>query len=127
MSFRCDLYCLETDEGFVTHVAQTKKDGLEEFISEFGEHPFNTLTALDTKDGLDWLDSYKKWSHGYDELPRVPINLPHDGETFIDLTLEDFLGRLLYLKETGYTFPDYVIDTVKEEIEESKSQNSKES
>jgi hypothetical protein len=45
-----------------------------------------------------------------------PLGLPHDGESFNDETLEDFLARLLMLREAGYRFPDYVLERVREEI-----------
>lgn len=51
-----------------------------------------------------------------DEL--VAIGLPHDGKTFNDATLEEFKERLLSLRAAGYSFPNYVLETVDAEIAE---------
>lgn len=45
------------------------------------------------------------------------IGLPHDNATFNDDTLEEFRERLLALRAIGYSFPNYVIDVVDEEID----------
>ncbi len=89
-NFKCDLYCYEyVYGGYVTHVA--------------GRRLINH-TPLEERDIL---------------LDYEDIKLPHAGEVFNDETLEDFLERLIYLRGLGYKFPDYVIEAVKQEIDEA--------
>lgn len=53
---------------------------------------------------------------------RKPVGLSHDGKSFNEPDLTLFLSRLLYLKDVGYGVPDFVIQTVREEIaEEAKA------
>ena len=53
------------------------------------------------------------------ECPRVSIGLPHDGQTFNDPTIADFLDRLIYLRGIGYKFPDQVLADVRQEIQDN--------
>lgn len=105
-NFACDLYCYaDARGGWTTHVANNrvvrdvpKVDHMlplndEKFLAELRvQHAF-----LDTAE-------------------RAPIGLPYDGKTFNDPTLEDFRARLVMLREVGYNFPDYVLESVDEEI-----------
>ena len=47
---------------------------------------------------------------------RRAIGLPFDGETFNDTTLYGFLARLITLRDTGYRFPDDVLERIDREI-----------
>jgi hypothetical protein len=47
---------------------------------------------------------------------RVPIGLRHDGKTFNSETLAELEELLLSLRAIGYRFPDYVLDTIREEM-----------
>ena len=49
---------------------------------------------------------------------RKPIGGPNDGESFCDLSLEDFRDRLTELKQAGYQFPEDIFETISEEIEQ---------
>lgn len=51
-----------------------------------------------------------------DKCELVKIGLPHDNETFNDSTLEEFRERIIYLRGLGYSCPDYVIETIDQEI-----------
>lgn len=58
-------------------------------------------------------------------VERVPIDLPHAGETFNDATAALFLERLVMLRGLGYKFQDDLLDAVQEEVdEENNHQNS---
>jgi hypothetical protein len=108
--FQCDLYCYEhVDGGFITHVAYNRPKYKEPL-------PAPIDPAKDTI--KKWLERHKKVLTMVSEAERISITLPHAGESFCDNTLEDFLARLIKLRELGYRFPDYVIERVKEELEE---------
>jgi hypothetical protein len=55
----------------------------------------------------------------FQRVPKVPIGLPYDGQTFIDENIEMFRDRLLMLKELGYKFPNRVLAKVGDEVRES--------
>ncbi len=109
--FQCDLYCYESKSGYETHIAQNR------FV--FREPmPPPVEFSLDTSD--QWFARHQAVMREVDRADKVKIGLPHDGESFTDTSLEDFLTRLIHLKDVGYQFPDDVIETVKEEMENEK-------
>jgi len=101
----CDLYCYESNEGFVTHVAANRVVGEIPFVPH--------LLSVDP-------DAYHKAHNAQmeflDTAERKVIRLPYNGQTFVDDTLEDFLERVKHLKETGYHVPDFVIESIEGEI-----------
>lgn len=106
--FLCDLYCYEDIRGgFTTHVAALKVVYAE---------PLPPVCPIEDF-GWWWL-RHQKVMQMHKTADKVPIGLPHDGETFNDDTLEEFIDRLLMLKEAGYRFPEDVIEAVREEIRE---------
>lgn len=99
MDFGCDLYCYESSEGFVTHVAEQRVVGdipkvdtalLLNYTEENGNKFFEQQTAQ-----FDFLKT----------ADREPIGLKYDGQTFYD-DKETFLERLKMLREEGYKFPE---------------------
>lgn len=102
-NFECDLYCYQSDEGYVTHVARIKtRPGTARPV------PGETM------------DKYL----GRLSESTVEIGLPFDGVTFTDETLEDFEARLRMLRETGYRFPDSVFDMIREERLDDQAKNA---
>jgi hypothetical protein len=105
--FQCDLYCYESCYGgFQTEVAGNRVIYSEPLPPEV---PFDWP-------GLEWRSRHEKVMQMVKSAKCEPLGLPHDGESFNDETLEDFLARLLMLREAGYRFPDYVLERVREEI-----------
>lgn len=91
---RCDLYCYEDCAGgFTTHVAGNR------IVGDIPTEP-----SLESPLDPGWAE-------------RAPIGLAHDGETFNDPDLRSFLARLVMLREAGYSFPDYVLDDVRSELD----------
>jgi len=115
--FQCDLYCYEHVDGtWTTHVAATRPIWT----------PPEGGTLLDLpdpdagKEAFDaWAVKHKARDDALEKAEHVDIGGPYDGETFRDVTLADFKARLLHLREVGYNFPDYVLETVDEEMAES--------
>lgn len=115
--FQCDLYCYaDVNGGYTTHVAANRvmfNKPLPKPIT-LGPHPNKAQVK-------EWLNRNQFVSNLLDDddaVTRVPITLPFAGDTFNDTTLEDFLDTLIKLKEVGYVFPQYVIETVESEIKD---------
>jgi hypothetical protein len=131
-NWKCDLYCYEeVSGGFTTHVASNRI---------VGEVPEASFALLQKNDDLsvpeqvmrrlrneafkEWTEAQEKQSKFLDTCKHKPIGLPYDGESFNDPDLESFLKRLLHLREVGYKFPDYVLEEVKEEIEDARKRKT---
>jgi hypothetical protein len=52
---------------------------------------------------------------------HVAAGLSHDSQKFSDPTLEAFRARLIVLREAGYRFPDWVLERVDAEIEQTRA------
>lgn len=114
-NFACDVYCYaDVSGGYTTHVAGNKAVGSVPKVPPF--------PAQGSDEG-----TVKRWAAEYAEASRIqmaflescerrPIGLPHDGKTFSDGDLDDFLARLEYLKKLGYNVPDWAIASVREEL-----------
>ena len=108
-NWQCDLYCyLHVDGYYVTHVAGRKR------IGEIPKVP--DIFEVTPK---EYFRAYKKQMKALEKTQLVPIGLAFDGETFEDDDLESFRNRLLWLRNEGYRFPDYVLEEVEMEIKES--------
>ncbi len=106
---RCDLYCYEDiSGGYTTHVAGRRQ--LFEFLN----------------DGY-WCVGAPRWTfplwrlhHALvRKLPLYRIGLSVDGQSFNDPDLPAFLDRLLWLRMLGYRVPRYVIEIVREEMNDA--------
>lgn len=114
--FGCDLYCYESNDGWVTHVASQR---IEWTPPEGGTLYDLPKSDAGTADFEAWTARRKARSAAFDAAPMHPIGLPFDGKTFTDSTLEGFRERLLSLRAAGYQFGEYVIEAVDEEIAEA--------
>ena len=107
-NWRCELYCYEdTSGGWTTHVASNKVVGLIPVEPDI----MDPLISAE-----EWCAGHKKVMDFLETAERKLIGLAHDGERFNDATLEEFRDRLLHLRQVGYKFPDYVLESVDEEI-----------
>lgn len=105
-NWKCDLYCYEdVSGGFTTHVAGNRIKNDVPALPDILETPSD-----------EWLKAYRKQHAFLGNAERVYIGLPHDGESFNDPDLESFLERVCHLREVGYIFPDYVVESIKEEM-----------
>lgn len=115
MDFKCDLYCYEHCGGFwATHVA-----GNRVVTPVIPDAPWSLLR----KGGVigRYVFMWWHWLHMFTVRIGIhrDIKLPHAGETFEDATLEEFKERLVWLRGLGYRFPDYVFQSVDDEIAEA--------
>jgi len=102
----CPLYCYEdVHDYFVTHVATRRP-----------VTPCPELHYDQEKEEFTNLDEYNAWMHSDKEY--VDYNLPYDGQSFNDDTLEDMKDRILMLQAAGYEIPDWLIPSIDEELSE---------
>lgn len=109
--FRCDVYAYEDIHGgWTIHLAGNRFLGDIPPIIDV-PHPEDGQEAADR-----WYASYKAQAAFLSTAKREPIGLPFAGQSFNLPTLDDFLEKLIELRGLGYNFPDYVLESVREEI-----------
>jgi hypothetical protein len=108
-NFNCDLYVYEAEEGYVIHIAAVR------YAGDIPKVDWGLLMA----DKREEFSAQMKAQHDFlDEAERVPIGLPFDGQALVADNLEQLEQFLFMLRETGYRFPDGVLEAVREEMEE---------
>jgi hypothetical protein len=112
--FACDLYAYESvGDTWVIHVAGNRVVG---DIPKLPPFPTAGITGKDDP----WIASYHlaaKAQHEFLETAeREFIDLPFAGESLHCDTLQEFKEKMLMLREIGYNFPDYVLETIEEEM-----------
>ena len=115
--YQCDVYVYaDARGGWTTHVAARRRVYTEplpdpvDLPRGFTEDQFNA-----------WYARHRTVLDMADRAELVDIGLPHDGETFNDLTPGTCLVRLITLRELGYRVPQYAIDSLREEQAEMAS------
>lgn len=99
MNFGCDLYCYESEQGYVTHVANLRVVG---DIPEVDSSLFLNYTEENVE---KFFEQQKAQFEFLDTAERKPIGLKYDGQTLYD-DKETFLLTLNKLREEGYKFPE---------------------
>lgn len=115
MNGRCDVYAYESEYGWTIHLAARRRKNIDKAPQ---------LPDLNTTNIEEYLKVSKKLHEWYDTEEGsevIDIDLEHAGESFTEGDLEDFRDRLLYLREIGYVFPDYVLKTIEEEIQDEQA------
>lgn len=98
MNFGCDLYCYESEQGYVTHVANQRIIGNVPEVD-------SSLFLNHTQENVEKFFEQQKAQFDFLETAeRKPIGLKYDGQTFYD-DKDTFLSRLKMLREEGYRFP----------------------
>ena len=109
-NWQCDLYAYESTEGWTTHVASSR------YARPVPELP----SLIDSNDNAEWLAAYQRQQEYLDQCEWVAIGLPHDGQTFVDETYADFVGRVEQLVALGYRVPPGFVDELKRELSEEE-------
>lgn len=103
--FQCDVYVYESDDGFVTHVADVR------LVFDRPLPP-----AVDIRTDLEgWAARNRMLHEAVDRAKRVRIDLPSAGEMFIDDTAGECAARLVSLRAEGLTVPGYAVEALLEE------------
>lgn len=100
MNYGCDLYCYESLDGFVTHVADVRVVGVVPIVDD------TLLREYSVKNSEEWLVQSRVQHNFLETAKYKSIGLPYDGQTFTDYSNESFLNTLAHLRDVGYTFPD---------------------
>ncbi len=101
----CALYVYDSVSGGITiHVAGNRLI--------YKEPPPESVSY---KDIDAFMARHAKVNQMIDDAERVKIGLPYDGETFDGLSQDQAISKLEELKALGYRFPDYVIDSIRNE------------
>ena len=108
-NWRCDVYCYESEQGDVTHVASSRIVGDVPVVPFFFSVPQS-----------DFFSAMKKQSDFVNNAEREKIGLEHDGKTFIDSSVEKLYERLESLVNAGYMIPTYVFASLGEEMRSDK-------
>lgn len=114
-NFRCDLYCYEGDGGFTTHVAGRRW----KIVPWLNPYYIDTTIDYTQYENL-WHQLHKEYHRFLEETALEIIDLPHAGESFGDPTLEAMLARMEDLRELGYIVPQFVVDNIRQIIEEEE-------
>lgn len=112
--FQCDLYIFDVGYGISINIAGNRV--------KFSE-PLPEKVAFDIENLGPYTDRDREVSRIVQNSERENINLPYAGEAFV-LSPEETINFLHELRELGYRFPDYVIETIQEEIDEEESRDS---
>lgn len=99
MDWQCDLYCYESSEGIVTHVANQR------IVGEVPKVDSSLFLNFTDENSEKYFEQQKVQSAFLDTAERKSIGLKYDGHTFYD-DKETFLDRLNMLREEGYMFPE---------------------
>lgn len=103
--FKCDVYCYESDSGFITHVANNRI---------CCNYTLPSVVPLDAEHLDEYVERQQIVMELVEKSDRVPIGLPYDGKTFSDATAAEAADRLQSLKDIGYCVPQYAIDALRE-------------
>lgn len=106
MDFACDIYAYEGPGAYVIHVAKRRV---------VGEIP-TTPCIMSTPPEV-YVKAHRAQMDFLETATREKIDLPHAGESFYEPDAEAFHARLVELRDLGYRFPAYVLDTVLAEID----------
>lgn len=109
----CDLYIYENASigGWTIHVAANRHK--REDIPELPPIPVDDDLELEA-----WAEKYHEQLDAVDKATRIPIDLPHAGETFQEETREATLDRVRELRALGYNVPERVDERLIEEMVE---------
>ena len=101
--FQSDVYCYEdVNGGFTTHIASNR------VVFKSPLPPPLPWPPEGDAAWAAWWKRHEKVGRMVEKANRVPIGLPHDGETFNDPTEEAMYARLRELAAMGYHVPEDV-------------------
>lgn len=112
------IYAYQSADGFIIHVTDNMPVGRVPAIPARSiEMETLEYKELYTKAVMKQMKFFKTCDH-------APIGLKHDGETFIEHSLEKFKERMNYLETMGYQFPQRVYQMIDHQIKLRRGANS---
>jgi hypothetical protein len=117
-NFQCDVYCYEDiSGGFTTHVAGNR------CVGEIPKVPsLSTVKKGDEQSMQNYIDAHNAQMQFLENCERVEIESEHAGKSYNDDDLSGLLARLTMLKECGFNVPDFVFESIKEELADDDKQ-----
>lgn len=109
-NFKSDVYCYESAQGYVIHVANTR------IVDPLPRNPYDVNDFLNDPLWVTLLRN-KVWQQAFDKAKREDINLPHAGKTIFSNSPAACALKLMELQVLGYYVPQYAIDTLVDEAE----------
>ncbi len=104
--YQCDIYCYESEDGYVIHVAGNRWVPTE---------PLPPLIEGIAENFEAWYARHQTIMGMVEKADRKPIGLACDGENFGFDTAGECAAKLVELKAMGYNVPDYAIRSLEEE------------
>lgn len=116
-NFKCDIYAYESCHGgFDIWIASNR------IVGEPPKGGYGLILEDNSKENIEkFVEQERARSKWMDSCKREPIELPFVGDHFNEPDLESFYNRMIKLRGIGYNFPDYVLETIKEEMNESET------
>ena len=116
-NFKCDIYAYESVyDCYTIHVAANK------IVGELPKCDIQLLIG-ENKDVDKYMEQQEAHSAAMENCTRMPIGLPFDGQSFDCTTLQEFYDKMIELREVGYKFPDYVLESIIEEMNSEQKLN----
>jgi hypothetical protein len=110
-NFKSDVYCYESEQGYVIHVADTR------IVDPLPRNPYDVNDFIKNPIWVTLLRN-KVWRQAFDKSERVEINLPHAGTTIYANSPAACAIKLMELQLFGYHVPQYAIDALVHEAEQ---------
>lgn len=114
-NFGSDVYCYESQDGFVIHVAACRCESDTPIPTVAGFEEWGVSVSFD--DVVRQMGERDAW---LDSARRVPIGLPFDGESFCIADAADAAEWLMGLVAHGYQVPQRAIDALWEEAKDEE-------
>lgn len=115
--FLCDLYVYESVGGFWSINVAGVKRVYHRPLPPYEARPF---PAKGRQRQREWVRRMRARDKARNKIGwhYKPIGGPHDGESFNEYSLEAAIARCEQLRAEGYRFPDYVLDELREELDD---------
>jgi hypothetical protein len=113
--FGCDAYIYHGIDGFMMHIAATR---LAEPLPDTVHLTPNGPARSDISAWKTFFQARADNSPQLQTAARVSIDHREAGKTFRFDDLDDLLGKVIELKSQGIRIPEYVVETIREEIAE---------
>jgi len=116
-NFKSDVYAYESADGFELHVASNRVVGDIPAVPRIGDIPY-------IEPG-EFFRAHQAQHAFLETAERAPIGGPRDGESFCYATLRELYDGLLQLRADGYHVPQFTLEEIQEELEETNDETTK--
>ncbi len=107
----CDVYAYQSDEGYQIHLSAVRIMGPQLHVP-FLEFYQDKVTSE------EFFEAYRLYMDALQNSAYIENNLPYGTQSFCCADLTEFYHMMQELRGLGYLFPNHVLSTILEEIEE---------